>query len=314
MQLTVALDWTPNVIHAGLYLAHINGYYQKAGLEVEFISTDVDNYTRKPIERLADKEVDFALGPSEHLITYRELKEPQVPVIAVATIMQKETSAFVTLASSGIDRPAQLDGKTYAGYKTVLETNLITEMIRNDGGKGNINLITPPRLSVFEGFLQGQADTCWVFMPWEGVIAEHRGMDLHAFYLNEYGVPYGYSPIIMTHEGALAHKEEDFRKFMQATAQGYREAAHNPEAAAEVLTQNIDHSNFEDAVFIRKAMQAIAPSLLGSDGQWGKMQHQKWESYTHWLIDHNMLRLPEGRLLKKDEVNVRNFYTNQLLE
>ena len=313
MKLTLALDWTPNVIHAGLYLAHINGYYQEAKLEVEFISTDIDNYTRKPIERLAAREVDFAMGPSEHLITYRKLKEPKIPIIAVATIMQKETSAFVTLASSGIDRPAKLDHKTYAGYKTVLETNLITEMIRNDGGEGKITLITPPRLNVFEGFLQGQADTCWVFMPWEGVIAAHRGMALNAFYLNDYGVPYGYSPLIMTHEDILAHKEEAFQKFLQATAQGYREAAQHPEATAELLTKNIDHANFEEEAFIRKTMQAIAPSLLGNEGHWGIMQHQKWESYTHWLIDHKMLQHNDGSLGKKEEVEISAFYTNKLL-
>jgi NitT/TauT family transport system substrate-binding protein len=314
MKLTLALDWTPNVNHAGLYLAGINGYYQEAKLEVEFISTDIDNYTKKPIERLAAREVDFAMGPSEHLITYRELKEPKVPIVAVATIMQKETSAFVTLASSGIDRPAKLDGKIYAGYKTVLETNLITGMICNDGGEGRINLITPPRLSVFEGFLQGQADTCWVFMPWEGVIAGHRGIDLNAFYLGDYDVPYGYSPIIMIREDVLAEKEEAYQKFLQATRKGYQEAAQNPEATAEVLVKNIDHSNFGDAVFIRKTMQAIAPFLLDAEGRWGVMQHQKWENYTHWLIEHEMLKRNDGSLVKKDEVDIENFYTNRLLD
>lgn len=314
MKLTLALDWTPNVNHAGLYLAHINGYYQEAGLEVEFISTDIDNYTRKPIERLAEKEVDFAMGPSEHLITYRKLKKPNIPVVAVAAIMQKETSAFVTLASSGIDRPAKLDHKTYAGYKTVLETNLITEMIRNDGGEGKITLITPPRLSVFEGFLQGEADTCWVFMPWEGVIAEHSGVALNAFYLNDYDIPYGYSPLIMTHEEVLAHKEEAIQKFLQVTAQGYQEAFQHPERTAKVLTQNIDHANFVDEEFIRKTMQAIAPSLLDTEGRWGSMQRHKWESYTHWLIEHEMLQRNDGRLVKKDEIDVGDFFINKLLD
>ncbi len=312
MKLTLALDWTPNVNHAGLYLAQINGFFREAGLEVEFISTDVDNYTKKPIERLAEKEVDFAMGPSEHLINYRKLKSPAVPIVAVATIMQEETSAFVTLASSGIDRPAQLYGKTFAGYKTVLETNLITSMIRNDGGEGNINLITPPRLSVFEGFLQGEADTCWVFMPWEGVIAEHRGIALNAFRLNDYNVPYGYSPLIMVREDVLSEKQEVYQKFLQAVGKGYQEAAQNPEATAEILTKNIHHANFEDGAFIQKTMQAIAPTLLDNEGNWGIMQYQNWEEYTHWLIEHDMLQLPKA-LLKKEDVNVKDFYTNGLL-
>ena len=35
---------------------------------------------------------------------------------AVAALLQKDTSAIVTLKSSGIDRPSKLDGKQYASY------------------------------------------------------------------------------------------------------------------------------------------------------------------------------------------------------
>lgn len=35
---------------------------------------------------------------------------------AVAALLQTDTSAVVTLKSSGIDRPSKLDGKTYASY------------------------------------------------------------------------------------------------------------------------------------------------------------------------------------------------------
>lgn len=35
---------------------------------------------------------------------------------AVAALLQTDTSAVVTLKSSGIDRPSKLDGKRYASY------------------------------------------------------------------------------------------------------------------------------------------------------------------------------------------------------
>ena len=37
-------------------------------------------------------------------------------VQAVAALLQKDTSAIVTLKSSGIDRPSKLDGRSYASY------------------------------------------------------------------------------------------------------------------------------------------------------------------------------------------------------
>ncbi len=35
---------------------------------------------------------------------------------AVAALLQEDTSAIVTLKSSGIDRPKDLEGKRYASY------------------------------------------------------------------------------------------------------------------------------------------------------------------------------------------------------
>ena len=44
---------------------------------------------------------------------------------------------------------------------------------------------------------QGEADATWVFMPWEGVEASRKGVELNAFRLSESGIPYGYSPVVV---------------------------------------------------------------------------------------------------------------------
>ena len=313
MKLTVALDWTPNVIHAGMYLAQHNEYFKKLNLEVAFIPTDVDNYTKKPIERLISGEVQIALGPSEHLISHRLLHQPSTPITAVATIMQEETSAFVTLSSSGIDRPAQLDAKTYAGYKTVLEENLLNTMIRNDGGQGNIRMVTPPRLEIFDAFLQQQFDVCWVFLPWEGVIAQQRGISLNTFHLTDYQVPYGYSPLLMVQEEMITEEAEALQAFLTATAQGYREASQNPDEVSKILTQRIDHANFQDLTFITQAMQTIAPTFLNTTGAWGTMQQDRWSTYLQWLSDHQLLKTENNQSLQPTTINPKNLYTNQFL-
>ena len=45
--------------------------------------------------------------------------------------------------------------------------------------------------------MQGEADATWVFMPWEGVEASRKGVELNAFRLSEAGIPYGYSPVVV---------------------------------------------------------------------------------------------------------------------
>ena len=51
--------------------------------------------------------------------------------------------------------------------------------------------------------LQGKADATWVFMGWEGVDAKRRGVDLNAFYLKDYNIPYGYSPVLVATQDTL---------------------------------------------------------------------------------------------------------------
>jgi ABC-type nitrate/sulfonate/bicarbonate transport system substrate-binding protein len=45
-KLTVALDWTPNTNHVGLYVAQAKGWFSEAGLDVEILPyTDTSSGT-----------------------------------------------------------------------------------------------------------------------------------------------------------------------------------------------------------------------------------------------------------------------------
>lgn len=313
MKLKVALDWTPNVIHAGLYIAQIERFLEDSGVEVEYISVEIDNYQKKTIQRLVEGEVHIALGPSEHLLDYRLLRSESAMVTAVATIMQQETSAFVTLTDSGLSHPVQLDGKTYGGYQTQLEYELLSNLIQQDGGKGEFAMVTPPRLEVFEAFLQQQFDVCWVFMPWEGEIAKQRGYELNAFHLHDYQIPYGYSPVLMTLDETLEQEEDALRAFLLAVERGYQQAAEYPQDTAKLLVKHIDHPNFQDLPFITQAMEVIAPTFLNKQHRWGIMRSERWDAYLQWLSNNDLLKRPDGTLISVDQIETNDLYTGKLL-
>ncbi len=46
-------------------------------------------------------------------------------------------------------------------------------------------------------FAQGEADATWIFLGWEGVDAQIKGVELNAFKLGDYGIPYGYTPLLV---------------------------------------------------------------------------------------------------------------------
>ena len=63
----VALDWTPNTINSGLYIAKAQGLYSQAGLTVELLPADAD-YSKTPAKSLESGDVDLAICPSESAI------------------------------------------------------------------------------------------------------------------------------------------------------------------------------------------------------------------------------------------------------
>jgi len=302
----IALDWTPNTIHAGLFLAQHKGFYKDAGIKAEFISPEADNYKLTPARRLSRRTVDFAIAPSESVISYNTSRRP-VAITSVASILQRDTSAIVTLKSSGITRPKQLDGRTYATYSARFEDGIVAQMVKNDGGKGEFKPVAIGRLGIWDMLKSGEADSTWVFMPWEGIEAQKNGLELNVFRMEDYGIPYGYTPLLLAHISAIRSNEDAYRRFMAATARAYEEIAANPESAASLLCEKIDHPNFSDESFIAASLRELQPALLNSNGKWGVMDGRVWGDFVNWLIEIELLR-------PKRPIEGWHLYTNKLLE
>ena len=283
MNLTVALDWTPNTNHAGFYLARERGLYDDAGVDVAFTSPAADSYERTPAKKVAAGEATFGIAPSESVVSYATL-ERYDSLVAVAALVQRDTSAIAVLADSPFERPRDLDGATYASYGARFEDEIVAQLIRNDGGTGEFETIEPEMLGVPNTLVDGAADATWVFMPWEGVHARRAGTDLRGFGLAEYDVPYGYTPVLLAHPDTLANHPDAVRSFLTASAAGYEAAASDPEAAAEVLYEAAEGQWLDDRPFLRESARELAPHYL-DDGTWGRMTRDRWLRFVEWLAE-----------------------------
>ena len=197
IQLKLALDWTPNSNHTGFYVALSQGWYMEAGIDL-LILPPSDDYTinETPGRRLVRGEVDLAIAPTESCIScWTSDHLDSVKPIAVATVLNKSASAICTMRSSGIINPAQLDGKRYASYEGRFEMAIIRQMIKNAGGKGEIIEVVPEKLKCFDAVVSNDCQATWIFEGWEGVDARTKGLEINTFDPEDYGVPYGYSPL-----------------------------------------------------------------------------------------------------------------------
>lgn len=305
--LNLALDWRPNVLHSGIFYAQAKGWYRDSGLVLNWFTPEVDNYTVKPIKKLLAGQADLSVGPSEHLFHYG-VDSGGVKAQAVASLLQNDRSAFVVKASADIKRPADFSGRRYLGYQTPLEQEILAGMIADDGGDPQFETTTPGRLSLWEAFQQDSGDIAWVFLHWEAMKAQIEGVELRSFIPSNYGVPYGYSSVIMARkemDETLAKNVKDFLAISGRAYQALRDSA----GSTEIVRAFVDHPNFKDSVFIAQAQANISPHYFNQQGKWGTMRTSVWADYLAWLREQNM---PDYKVM--EAIPATAFYTNRFLE
>lgn len=307
----LALDWTPNTNHTGFYVAQAKGYYNDQEIDVEIHSPGDTDYETTPAKQVATGEATVAIAPSESAISYHTHPEYD-SLTAIAAVCQTDMSAIVTLEDSGLDRPADLDGQTYASYDARFEDYIVRQLVKNDGGDGDIEITTPPKLGIWNTLVEGEADATWVFMPWEGVLAAEDDIGLNAFYLDEYEVPYGYTPLLLARPETIAD-DDSLSEFLEATARGYRFAANNPAEAAEILRTEATGMDNDDPEFLEKSQRQLTDAYLTEDGEWGTMDHSRWETFVDWLVDNEILTTIDGESISAAELDTSELYTNSLL-
>ncbi|KAJ9630880.1 hypothetical protein H2203_001407 [Taxawa tesnikishii (nom. ined.)] len=274
----VALDWTPNTIHTGLFVALAKNFYSDQGLEVQLLPPDA-GYTTTPAKRLENGEVDLAIC---------HLRDSA-----------KDASAIVSTKPE-FANIAALENGVYGSYNARYEDDIVKTMVTNAGGDGKKMQIknSVGKLSLFEEMKQGTVDATWVFMPWEGTEAARDGITLHVFKTENYGVPYGYSPVIARNAATeKALPSEALQKFIDATRQGYEYAIKNVSESAKILEQHCQKS----FGFLEQSQQSINDYY--SDGSsLGSMEGAKWKGWVDWLESQE--------LIKTKGIDTEALYTN----
>lgn len=293
--LVLALDWSPNVLHAGILYADTKGWFDSAGVHLDWFSTEIDNYTRKPILRVMDGEADLAIGPTEHILHYAVDSQGQVEVQAIGTLLQRDQSVFAVKQRAGMASPADFSGRTYVGYHTPMEEAILSTMVETAGGDPTFDMIHRPRLDVWDAFLADSSDIVWIFTHWEGQLARAEGIELDWFYPGDYGVPYGYSSVVFAPANPTAQQAAMYPIFWKVASRGYRAVQADLSGAATWLCNHIDHPNFSDPAFIEEALADIAPAFFADKRPFGYMKRKNFDQYLAWMLENDLLETTPDR-------------------
>ncbi len=280
----IALDWTANTNHTGFFVAKEKGFYKDVGLRAELLTPDVDDYTLTPAKKVELGEAELALCPFESIVSYRTKNTP-FDAIALAAILREDISAIATLGDGVLTAPKNLDGTTYASYQARYEDEIVRQMIKNDGGQGQFDIVYPKKLGIWETIVNKKYDATWIFTNWEGIQAKNQGIKLNLFKMADYGIPYGYSPVILASESLVKADVEKYRSFLKATKKGYLYAKDNPETAVNCIAPFV--SEQDKNINLLESQKFTSP-FYGTKENWGMLEEEKVMTYLNWLYENEL--------------------------
>jgi ABC-type nitrate/sulfonate/bicarbonate transport system substrate-binding protein len=304
-KVTLALDWTPNTNHTGFYVAQQKGWYREQGIDLQILPY---SDAASPDALVAAGKADFAISFVEQVVIDRVT---DLPVKSVAALVQHNTSALVTLKSSGLDRPAKLEGKRYAGFGSPYEEPVIAQVIRHDGGAtGKIQNITT-NTGGLQALEAKQADFVWIYLGWEGLQAKRDGVELNTFLIKDYGVPDYPSPVLITSEAFLKDHADVGRRFMAATSRGFQLAISDPAAAADLLIAGNPPGSFPDPALVRESARYLAGQYQAEAPRWGEQTLQTWSGYPKFMLESG--KLMDANNKPVTTLDYAAMFTNDLL-
>ncbi|UQZ37524.1 ABC transporter substrate-binding protein [Paenibacillus sp. PK3_47] len=291
----VALDWTPNTNHTGLYAAKDLGYYEEAGLDVEIVSPGAAGADTM----VTSGEAAFGISAQEAL-TLARLQN--VPLVSIAAIIQHNTSGFAAPKDRNITSPKDFEGKTYGGWGSPAEEAAMKAIMDPEGGDvTKVKLVNIGEADYFTA-VKRDIDFAWIFYAWTGVEAELRGEPLDMLYLKDYAPQLDYyTPVLTTSEKVISDNPELVKAFLQATSKGYQYAIDNPEEAAAILTKAVPDL---DPELVLASQKWLSPKYKDDAARWGEQKTEVWQNYADWMYDLKLLEQP---------LDAESAFTNEFL-
>src|SRR2546421_7108462 len=300
----LALDWTPNTNHTGIYVALAQKWYQDEGIDLHLLPYSA---SVSPDVLVSNGKADVGISSTEGIVADAAVNQP---VVSIAAIIQHNTSALVALASSGITRPRDLSGKVYGGFGAPYEPAVVGEIIKRDGGTGQFKNVTLD-VDAMQALESHRIDFAWVFEGWEVIQAQRAGVKLNIFPITNYGVADYYTPNLIASPNEIKQKPDLLRKFMAATTKGYEYARSHPQEAAQMLLNATAPGTFPDPGLVMASQQFLSPRYADPGRKWGLQDAAAWHGYPQFIIATGGIDDSAGHPVHAMDFD--RLYTNQVL-
>ena len=294
---TLALNWYPEVEHGGYYAALVHGYFKEAGL----------NVTIRPggpgvpvIQDVATGRVEFGISNADQILTGRAR---EADVVAVYAALQTSPRCIMVHEASGIERFDDLKNLTLAINQNSTFGNYLQRKVSLEGCT-----IVPYPGNVSTFLLNKDfAQQAYVFS--EPFTAKKEGGDPRSLMAAEIGFN-PYTSTLITEASMIDDKPDLVRDFTQAVQKGWQKYLTEPAETNRFILAQTDQMNDEDLDILEFGAKELQALCLSDDSTGtvplGNMTTERWQKMADQLV--------ECEVVDAGSLKVAEAFTNEFLQ
>jgi NitT/TauT family transport system substrate-binding protein/putative hydroxymethylpyrimidine transport system substrate-binding protein len=254
--ITIAIDFTPNAVHAPIYAARRQGFDRRHGVRLTIRGP---GQSPDSLKLLLTGRADVAVLDIHDLGLARERG---ADVVGFGALVKQPLAAIV--AAPEIRRPRDLEGKRVGVSGLPSDPAVLRPVIEADGGDfSKLRLITIGFAAV-PSLLAHKVAAVPAFRNVEGVLLSRRGFHPRIFPLERYGAPRYPEVVLVTKRATLRSRRAAIVGLLAALRDGTRSALDDPGPAVD----DVARAASADRGLIAAQMKAVGPVLnptLGFD-------------------------------------------------
>src|SRR2546421_3652655 len=246
-RITLALDFTPNAVHAPVYAAVRRRFDRRNGVRLRI---QPPGSAPDALKLVASGRADMAVLDIHDLGLARERGQD---FVGVAALVQGPLAAII--ARARIRRPRDLEGRRVGVSGLPSDVAVLRAVLDGDGGDlRRVKQVTIGFAAV-PSLIEGKVDAVPAFWNAEGVVLRRRGVPIREFRVEEFGAPRYPEVVLFTSRRTLERK----RRAIVGTVKAIREGVNDVLAHPEPAVREIAEVGNSDRGLVRAQLRAVAP-------------------------------------------------------
>ncbi len=271
---TLLLDFQPNAVHAGIYLAQERGYDEAEGIDLTVrrpgASTDA-------LKLLRSGRADAAILDVQDLaLAARRGADDLVGVMAV---VQRPLAAVI--ARPGTRSPRALEGRRVGVTGLPSDDAVLDSVVRGGGGNPRRVRRTTIGFAAVKALLTGRVDAATAFWNVEGVELDRRRPGFEQFRVDAYGAPRYPELVLVVSRPTLEDRRNEVTALVRALQRGYVETQADPESAVQAMLTREDGLDREG---LARQLDAVAPAFTAGVGTYGVLSRDRLRAWARWDV------------------------------